>query len=66
MIPGLEDEAVNIEGGENMNLRVVKQRGDGGVQAVLLTQSPGQVEEQLPSHHLVTVDTANILHLTPG
>ena len=46
-----------------MNLRVVKERGDGTVQAVLLTEGPGQVEEQLSPHHLVTVDTSHILHL---
>ena len=46
-----------------MDLRGVKERGDGAVQAVLLTEGPGQVEEQLSPHHLVTVDTSHILHL---
>ena len=46
-----------------MDLRGVKERRHGAVQAVLLTEGPGQVEEQLSPHYLVTVDTSYILHL---
>ena len=50
--------------GQDVYLCIVEQGGDGGVVSMLLQQAPGQVQHQLPPHHLVTVDTyTSSLHL---
>ena len=57
VVPGLEDVAVSVEGGQEVDLSGGEQLSDGGVRAELLTQRPGQVQQQLPPHNLIPVNT---------
>ena len=57
VVPSLEDVAVRVEGGQEVDLCGGEQLRDGGVWAELLTEGPAQVQKQLPTHHLVPVDT---------
>ena len=57
VIPGLEDVPIRVEGGEKVDLRGSEELRDAGVGVELFTEGPGQVEQQLPPHHLITVDS---------
>ena len=40
-----------------MDLRGGEELRDAGVGVELFTEGPGQVEQQLPPHHLITMDS---------
>ena len=46
-----------------MDARAVDQLGDLGVVAIVTAEILNEVEQQLPSHHLVAVHVADILEL---
>lgn len=55
--------AIRVHGGHDVNPSVVHQLSDLRVGTIVMTQIFDEIEQQLSSHHLISMHVAHILEL---
>ncbi len=63
VVAGSQGVAVGVEQGEDIDLRLVNQLGDGGIHTVLVDQVADEIDEHFRAHGLVPVDGGDVAKL---